>query len=381
MASLKDLAMFGSKVMFGADSVDRGIQNRQTQDYNRTRNRLADLGLEFQQGQVENKNRLAELTMQGKEREATKGAMDADLANARVFVGALGSDFEQLPPEQQSQRWQMARQQLIGIDPSNEDMPEAFDPNGYNMIKGMAALAGHAGNNGVQSTFTTKDGRLGYVTRDGRTVVTDQDVQRSYQVRDYGDQPFVFDSKTGAISPVSGAAGSATVDAAERQRQAEVEKTRQEALAKEEAKSQVAQGEQARASAQVLGKLDQMEQLVQKGVYGGGILDRAGRLAAGAGVPFDEGRAARTQQLRQLATELKLQAKPTGMGSMSDSEWEILKEAIPNPDAGTPEQILAGIEQFRKTVQARTQEPGPSQAGASKRFRYNPETGELEPAQ
>ncbi|MGB2246156.1 MAG: hypothetical protein ACPH3N_00725 [Alcanivorax sediminis] len=378
MASLKDLGMFGAKVLFGADSVDRGIQNKQSQDYGRTRNQLADLGLQFQQEQYGNKNRLAELAMQGKEREAAKGAMDTNLANARVFVGALGPDFEQLPPDQQGQRWQMARQQLIGIDPSNEDMPEVFDPNGYNMIKGMAALAGHAGNNGVQSTFTTKDGRLGYVTRDGRTVVTDQDVQRSYQVINRGDDAYLLDNKAGTVSPVGGGTNDQLRDSAERQRQAEVEKTRQEALAKEEAKSQVAQGEQARASAQVLGKLDQMEQLVQKGVYGGGILDRAGRLAAGAGVPFDDQKAARTQQLRQLATELKLQAKPPGMGSMSDSEWQILKEAIPNPDAGTPEQIQAGIEQFRKTVQARMQSPS---QGATQRLRYNPQTGELEPAQ
>lgn len=353
MATLKDLGMFGARALFGSENVDRGIQNRQTQEYNRNRNQLADLDLQFQKGQAGNRNRLAELAMEQKQSQAAGSAVDTELKNARVFVGALGPDFEQLDPQTQNQRWQMARQRLISLDPSNEDMPETFDPQGYNMVKGMASLASQAGNTGVQSTFTTQDGKLGYLTRDGRTVITEQPVERSFQVRDYGDQPFVFDSKTGAIMPVGGQAGQAAMTAAESQRQAEVEQTRQEAAAKEGAKAEAAQGAQARESAQVLGKLDQMEALVQQGVYGGGILDRAGRMAAGAGVPFDDQKAARTQQLRQLATELKLQAKPPGMGSMSDSEWQILKEAIPNPDAGTPEQILAGIEQFRRTVQSR----------------------------
>lgn len=378
MATLKDLGMFAARTLLGSENVDRGIEARQNQDYNRNRNQLANLDLQFQQGQMDNRNRLANLVMQGKERKAAEGNLDAELNNAKVFVSALGSDFEQLDPQTQNQRWQMARQQLISLDPSNEDMPAAFDPQGYSMVKGMASLASQAGNTGVQSTFTTQDGKLGYLTRDGRTVITEQPVQRSFQVRDYGDQPFVFDSKTGAIMPVGGAAGSATVDAAERQRQAEVEQERQKAMAKEEAKNLAAQGAQARESGQVLSKLDRMEQLVQEGVYGGGILDRAGRMAAGAGVPFDDQKAARTQQLRQLATELKLQAKPPGMGSMSDSEWQILKEAIPNPDAGTPEQILAGIEQFRQTVQARMQQPS---APSTQRLRYNPQTGELEPVQ
>lgn len=353
MATLKDLGMFGARVLLGSENVDRGIEARQSQAYNQNRNRLADLDLQFQQGQQGNRNRLAELTMQGEESQAAGSEIDTELKNAKVFVGALGSDFEQLDPQAQNQRWQMARQRLISLDPSNEDMPETFDPQGYSMVKGMASLAGQAGNTGVQSTFTTQDGKLGYLTRDGRTVLTEQPVQRSYQVRDYGDRPFVFDSKTGAIMPVGGDAGGAALSAAEQQRQAEVEQARQEAMAKEGAKAEAAQGAQARESGRVLGMLDQMETLVQQGVYGGGILDRAGRMAAGAGVPFDEQKAGRTQQLRQMATELKLQAKPPGMGSMSDSEWQILKEAIPNPDAGTPEQILAGIEQFRRTVQSR----------------------------
>lgn len=352
----------------------------------RTRNQLADLALQNEPTRIQNQNRLADLVVQGKEQAGQLNEFNITDAQrgqaaheAKLFLDTLGSDFADLEPQAQQQRWMAARQQQVQFDPEDDaHIPQQYDAGFMQQIQGLAQQAGAGKNNGVQSTFTTQDGKLGYVTRDGRTVVTDQDVQRSYQVRDYGDQPFVFDSKTGAIMPVGGAAGAATESAAERQRQAEIEQERQKALAKEEAKAEAAQGAQARESGQVLGKLDQMEQLVRNGVYGGGILDRAGRMAAGAGVPFDEGKAARTQQLRQLATELKLQAKPPGMGSMSDSEWQILKEAIPNPDAGTPEQILAGIEQFRQTVRSRMQQP--AQSGAQ-RFRYNPQTGDLEPVQ
>ena len=121
---------------------------------------------------------------------------------------------------------------------------------------------------------------------------------------------------------------------------------------------------QAQDAAGVLGTLDEMERLVNAGVYGGGLLDRAGRLAANAGVPFDEAKAANTVQLRQMATTLKLMTKPPGMGAMSDSEWKILQESIPNPDSGTPEQILAGIESFRRQLQQRAGQP-PGQTGGT----------------
>lgn len=160
MATLKDLGMFGARALFGADSVDRGIQNRQTQDYNRNRNQLAELGLEFQQQQQGNKNRLADLAMQ-------KDQMESEYQNAQFFIGALGSDFDSQPPEIQNQRWQMARQQLIGIDPSNEDMPEAFDPQGYSMVKGLASRAsqGRGGYQfGAQQTFKDSEGNLFFGT-------------------------------------------------------------------------------------------------------------------------------------------------------------------------------------------------------------------------
>ncbi len=378
MITLKDLYTGG--VSPGISQGMKWAGQAQNIDTGRARNRLLDLQTEYEPTRQANQNRLAELGIQGKEQAIAQNEQKQGVTNLDLLRRALegqGPISEIQDDETANQRYRVAQSILgqAGVDLNG--MPEAVTAQ---ELQAVGGISGASGNTGVQSTFTTQDGKLGYLTRDGRTVITEQPVQRSYQVRDYGDQPFVFDSKTGAIMPVGGDAGSAAADAAELQRQAEVEQARQEAMAKEGAKAAAAQDAQARESSQVLGKLDQMETLVQQGVYGGGILDRAGRMAAGAGVPFDDQKAARTQQLRQLATELKLQAKPPGMGSMSDSEWQILKEAIPNPDAGTPEQILAGIEQFRQTVQARMQQPA-QQQGATQRLRYNPQTGELEPVQ
>jgi hypothetical protein len=351
MITLKDLYTGG--VSPGISQGMKWAGQAQNIDTGRARNRLLDLQTEYEPTRQANQNRLAELGIQGKEQAISQNEQKQGVTNLDLLRRALegqGPISEIQDDETANQRYRVAQSILgqAGVDLNG--MPEAVTAAELHAVGG---INGAAGNTGVQSTFTTDDGKLGLVFRDGRREITDTGVQRSYQARDYGDRPFIFDSKSGQLMPVGGAAGDAALSAADQQRQAEVQQTRQEAMAKEGAKAEAAQGAQARESSRVLGMLDQMENLVNQGVYGGGILDRAGRMAAGAGVPFDMEKANRTQQLRQMATELKLQAKPPGMGAMSDSEWQILKEAIPNPDAGTPEQILAGIEQFRRTVRSR----------------------------
>lgn len=329
MATLKDLGMFGARVLLGSENVDRGIDARQNQAYNKNRNQLADLDLEFQQSQMGRRNRLAELAMQGEERKAAESSLDAELKNAKVFVSALGPDFEQLDPQTQNQRWQMARQQLISLDPSNEDMPAAFDPQGYSMVKGMASLASQAGNTGVQSTFTTQDGKLGYLTRDGRTVITDQPVQRSYQVRDYGDQPFVFDSKTGAIMPVGGGAGDAAMTAAERQRKAEVEQARQEAMAKEGVKAAAGAAETERSNAAAYSAYE-------SGMRG--LAESLGKTTTGpvAGLLpafSDEARIA-DGAIAAMAPILKQMFRSAGEGTFTDNDQKLLMDMIPTRQDG-----------------------------------------------
>lgn len=324
MATLKDLGMFGARALFGADNVDRGIQNRQAQDYNRNRNQLAELDLQFQQGQQGNRNRLAELTMQNKENQASGSEIDTELKNAKVFVGALGSDFEQLDPQAKNQRWQMARQRLISLDPSNEDMPETFDPQGYSMVKGMASLAGQAGNTGVQSTFTTEDGKLGLVFRDGRREITDTGVQRSYQARDYGDRPFIFDSKSGQLMPVGGAAGDAALSAADQQREAELQQKRQEAQDKEGAKATAGAAETERSNAAAYSTYE-------TGMRG--LADSLGATTTGpvAGLLpafSDEARIAEGA-IAAMAPILKQMFRSAGEGTFTDNDQKLLMDMIP----------------------------------------------------
>lgn len=324
MATLKDLGMFGARALFGSENVDRGIQNRQTQEYNRNRNQLADLDLQFQKGQAGNRNRLAELAMEQKQSQAAGSAVDAELKNAKVFVGALGPDFDQLDPQAQNQRWQMARQRLISLDPSNEDMPETFDPQGYSMVKGMASLAGQAGNTGVQSTFTTEDGKLGLVFRDGRREITDTGVQRSYQARDYGDRPFIFDSKSGQLMPVGGAAGDAALSAADQQREAELQQKRQEAQAKEGAKATAGAAETERSNAAAYSTYE-------TGMRG--LADSLGATTTGpvAGLLpafSDEARIAEGA-IAAMAPILKQMFRSAGEGTFTDNDQKLLMDMIP----------------------------------------------------
>jgi len=96
-------------------------------------------------------NRLAELTMgdqvQQTQQQTQMGDMklaDADRQQAayesQLFLRTLGSDFDQLPPEQQNQRWAAARQRAIEMDPEDAVLPEQFDPNAYRNIAAMASM-------------------------------------------------------------------------------------------------------------------------------------------------------------------------------------------------------------------------------------------------
>ncbi len=224
----------------------------------RTQNKLADLALQNEPQRIQNQNRLAELTIQSREQGNQIGTVELTAAEqaqaaqeAQLFLNTLGSDYAELDPQQQSQRWMAARQQQIQMDPADEQhIPQQFDPNFLQQIQGMAQQAGAGKNTGVQSTFTTQDGKLGYVTRDGRTVVTDQNVQRSYQARDYGGMPYIFDNKSGALIPVGGGA--------EDDIREDIDKNRQEELTLEQ------QLEQARAYA----KAEAEKQITQEGQMG-----------------------------------------------------------------------------------------------------------------
>lgn len=398
MASLSDLAGFGTAALFGAEPYARGVDQRQNWDAQKSRNRLLELTAENRPTEISNQNRLTELAIQKGEQgitlgeqEIDTGALSGEIGNARVFVGALGQDFEQLDPATQQRQWSAARQQLIGIDPSNEDMPEQFNPGAYRMVRGLANL-GNQGNTNVQSTFRTDDGRLGYVTRDGRTVVTDQKVEGKFQARDYGDRPYVFNPRSGTFERVVGPDGDAAVSDADRSRYADAEAdiyaARKSAEAVAGVRSEQEQREQSEQAGNTLSMLDEMEAIAtsDEGYYTGNLMDRGVAAMRMAGINLNDERAANTIALKQYATRLKFAAKPPGLGQMTDAEWRIIRDAIPDPATASAEELLAGVRTMRRMIQiksgrqpqseARSQDDQPA---GQPRMRYNPETRELEP--
>lgn len=357
MATLKDLGMFGAKALFGADSVDRGIQNRQTQDYNRNRNQLAELDLQFQQGQQGNRNRLADLTIQ-------KNSMDNEYQNAQFFMGALGSDFEQQAPEEQNQRWQMARQQLIGIDPSNEDMPEAFDPQGYNMVKGLAsnATTGRGGFQfGAQETFKDSQGNLffGTTKRNAQTGQMDtilspvgggpaQPVGGVQMVGSYGQ---TIDEKiTNSITEASGTAGAQ--EGAKLEQQLRFKPQIQGAV--KEAELQAKERGEAltdlkRAEAAMPGLMETMEELRQlapivSSTFGEKLFDEAVKQS---GFGATEGATTRAKYTAIIDNQVLPLLRDTFGAAFTETEGERLRATMGDPDA-SPEQKTAQLEAFIK---------------------------------
>ena len=299
------------------------------------------------------------------------------------------------------------------MDPEDAVLPEQFDPNAYRNIAAMASMGGQ-GNTNVQSTFRTNDGKLGYVTRDGRTVVTDQQVEGKFQTERYGDQPYVFNPRSGQFLRVGGDVGQtapsdantaryadvgaagATVEAQERARD-RVNKDRQEPLARSKVRQQFSQ-------------IDSVMDNVDRAI---GNVNWATAGAGGALTGFVPGTPAR--DLRATIDTIKANLgfdrlqqmrdqSPTGgaLGQVSEMELRLLNSAIQNLDTDqSPEQLRQNLQQiryhydnFRGAIERSFEEqygdrPGGQSAPASEtppqgggqpsRLRYNPETGQLEP--
>lgn len=127
--------------------------------------------------------------------------------------------------------------------------------------------------------------------------------------------------------------------------------TRAQATAKADAERADIDQNRERQTEQTLADLDQMEVLAKGGVYTGGLLDSAGNFLARKGFAVDQSKSDRTSQIMQLATMLKFGVKPPGMGGMSDAEWKIIQDAIPDPrSAGSESELLAGIKEARRRL-------------------------------
>ena len=177
MASLSDLAGFGTAAVFGAEPYARGVDQRQNWDAQKSRNRLLELSAENRPTEISNQNRMDELAIQKGEQGVTlgdqkinAGAMAGEIDNARTFVAALGPDFEQLDPATQQQQWMAAREKLISMDPSNTDMPEQFESGAYRLARNIATLAleDEAPNVGAQKIL--EDGTIIQSTEAGPRV-------------------------------------------------------------------------------------------------------------------------------------------------------------------------------------------------------------------
>lgn len=115
------------------------------------RNRLAEELAPYQVQQAQQRNRLMDLTMDDQVRQSEQrtqmgdyklGAAEREQAayESQLFMRTLGQDFDQLPPDQQQQRWINARQRAIELDPEDAVLPEQFDPGAYRQIAAMASL-------------------------------------------------------------------------------------------------------------------------------------------------------------------------------------------------------------------------------------------------
>ena len=335
------------------------------------RNRLAEELAPYQVQQAQQRNRLMELTMDDQVRQDEQrtqmgdyklGAAEREQAayESQLFMRTLGQDFDQLPPDQQQQRWINARQRAIELDPEDAVLPEQFDPGAYQQIAAMASLGGQGGTN-VQSTFRTDDGRLGYVTRDGRTVVTDQQVEGKFQTERYGDQPYVFDPRSGQFLRVGGPMGDAAVSDADRSRYADAGAAIYQTRGQEEARADV-QKESAAPKARskldsqisrintVLGVVDEAKGAVSGATagWGGSVAGRVPGTSAydlrgtidtiKANLSFDE-----LQKMRDLS--------PTGgaLGGITERELDLLSSSVQNLDANqSPEQLAKNLGQIEK---------------------------------
>lgn len=249
------------------------------------------------------------------------------------------------------------REAQVGINSIDELMSSAS--------KGQTA-------NNLMKTYTDSDGNEVGVYRDGTTKVLGT-AGRSFTMTPEG---LVFDRRQGTLqAPVAPNAAPAPEGqpqpAAAPDPMAMIEEARAredarklklatataaattgaEAKAKADAERAANDANRERQTEQTLADLDQMEKLAKGGVYTGGLLDSAGNFLASKGFAVDQGKANRTSQIMQLATMLKFGVKPPGMGAMSDAEWKIIQDAIPDPrSVGSESQLTAGIQEARRRL-------------------------------
>lgn len=315
-----------------APGISQGMQwagQKQSIDNAKTRNQLAELALQNEPTRIANQNRLADLRIQDTQQSVDQGRQNAAVTNLDLLRRALegqGPISEIQDDDTANQRYRVAQGLLgqAGVDLTG--MPETVTAAELQVVGGMG---GAGQNTGVQSTFTTDDGKLGLVFRDGRREITDTGVQRSYQARNYGDRPFIFDSKSGQLMPVGGAAGEAALRAADQQRQAEVEQARQEAMVKEGAKAAAGAAETERSNAAAYSAYESGMRALAESLGKTTTGPVAGLLPA-----FSDDQRIADGAIAAMAPILKQMFRSAGEGTFTDNDQKLLMDMIPTRQDG-----------------------------------------------
>lgn len=374
--------------------IARPLQDAETIKASRAQNRLLALTEPYRMREVE--------------RADTAGQMQLDDAKLQrlgkmtdLFLGAVGDVGSLQDPAAKQQAWTAGLQALRGAGADLTGIPEQYSDDAYRWAQNLAQKLGRSTSGmTVQSTYINQRGERVAIMRDGTERVLGMAENRQ-QLTPEG---LVFDPRSGAVgspaggapsAPTSGAmpgevadgsavnppSGTALIDARRREQarieaDAAAQRAAAEAAARQGVEREGAIRDRMAGTQQTLDDLARMEELAQQGVYTGGLLDRAGNLLSGAGFTVDQQRANNTKAIVQLSTQLKFGAKPPGMGAMTDAEWKIIQDAIPDPTTtGDTQQLLAGIQEARRRIQQwRDRQSGGSQpSGNRQRIRIDAE--------
>jgi hypothetical protein len=100
--------------------------------------------------------------------------------------------------------------------------------------------------------------------------------------------------------------------------------------------------------------IDRIMVLADQGYYSGTLDDRTRMVLADAfGIGADDPRYANTGSIHTLAANLLPQAKPSAMGGVSNSEWDMIREIISDPKKGSPQRYKAALNAYKSLLEGR----------------------------
>ncbi|MEO1892532.1 MAG: hypothetical protein ABGX84_06945 [Alcanivorax sp.] len=311
----------------------------------RQRNALAELAMPYKvesaRLDTENKgmrNKLAELTMgdQVQQSQQTTQLNDLKLTDSQrqqalyesqLFMRNLGQDFEQLPPEQQQQRWMTARQNAIELDPDDAALPEQFDSGAYRKIAATASMA-----EPKQTSFENKLVNAGYTP---------------------GTPEYQEAARKLLYKPSGTTVNLNTGDGYSADRGEFLK-----ALGKKQADQWLAQSELAQQSDSNIAKAEEMLGILNRGLETGALaplssgINKFSQSAFGYNLTGLD--PAEAERFEAISNQLAKQLRVPGEGVMTDKDFEIYRASTANLGA-TPQANRLAINSFVR-AQRRNQE-------------------------